>query len=331
MTERELDRFLRDTLPLEKTYPEYRGEGETYYYDPATKAKQIPNEFRGNTADFVADASSTPQYIKITRNFRFREVAEHNHSFIELNYLYSGKCTNIVDGIKYDMSVGDILIMDTNSRHSLGRTDENDILINMLILPEYAESAFMEMLTGDSVLSAFLVNAINHVSDQPNHIYFKAEENPVLYTALTNLLREYYDPSGAGANILINCYVREIFTLMMRECVEHPENVLTAYDPNSTVAQIINFIKDNCVTCTRESTARHFGYSTNHLSQMLTRRTGKGFVQLRNEFRLNNVEQMIKSTKLPVKVLAEEYGFSNTTHFYKLYKEYFGKYPRDTV
>jgi transcriptional regulator GlxA family with amidase domain len=64
---------------------------------------------------------------------------------------------------------------------------------------------------------------------------------------------------------------------------------------------------------------------------MLAHDTGKSFMQIRNEFRLNNIELMLNTTRLSVKELADEYGFTNTTHFYKLYKEHFKKYPRESA
>lgn len=67
---------------------------------------------------------------------------------------------------------------------------------------------------------------------------------------------------------------------------------------------------------------------TGWVSSLLTEHLGISFVRLRNEFRLERVEELLRATELPVQTIAEQNGFFNQSHFYRLYKEYFGRLPR---
>lgn len=93
-------------------------------------------------------------------------------------------------------------------------------------------------------------------------------------------------------------------------------------------AQLVLYIKDHCAKVSRSEVAGYFGYSESYVSTLIRRSTGKTFVQLRNEFRLEQIEQELNVSSRPVKEIAEKYGFEGSTHFYKTYKNYFGKMPR---
>ena len=72
-------------------------------------------------------------YISFAPHTRFVPVKTHVHKWIELSYMYSGSCTQIINEEKtVKLEKGQVILLDTDCVHSIGNTGENDILINLL-------------------------------------------------------------------------------------------------------------------------------------------------------------------------------------------------------
>jgi AraC-like DNA-binding protein len=248
-----------------------------------------------------------------------------------MNYMYSGGCTNIVDGREIRMNKGDIVIMKPGSVHRIIWTGENDILINIILLPYASSTILNKTLIGESDLSAFLVDAVYSRTMVPNHLLLRLGGAPHIASIANLLLCEYFDPGQIAAETMVGNYLQGLFALIWRECELHPQIAEYAKKPNSRLAEIIAYTKENCVTSTRDSVAAHFGYSRSRISNIIAEGFGKGFIQLRNEFRLELAESYLASSSMSVRVVAEECGFSNMTQFYKAYKDYFGRLPRELI
>lgn len=52
--------------------------------------------------------------LLLKRNSRFNEVPEHVHSYIELNYVYSGNCPQTIHGKKITLTKNQVLLIDTD-------------------------------------------------------------------------------------------------------------------------------------------------------------------------------------------------------------------------
>jgi|GEM_PF-619236 len=276
-----------------------------------------------------AEKEGIKKWLNIQKHGRFSSMYDHYHSFIEMNYMYSGRCTNIVDGKRIEMDTGDVVIMKPGSVHRIVWTGENDILMNIILLPHASATILNKTLVGESDLSAFLVDAVYSQTMTPNHLYLKLSKSPSVSNLLNLLMCEYFDPDQIAAEFMVGSYLQAIFALIWRESVLRPDIAVYYKKPSSILADIIVYIRDNCVTCTRESVAEHFGYSGSRISNILANGVGRGFVQLRNEFRMELAEQYLSSTSLSVRAVAEECGFKNMNQFYKNYKSYFNKLPRE--
>ncbi|MCC3378225.1 AraC family ligand binding domain-containing protein [Paenibacillus farraposensis] len=69
----------------------------------------------------------------LSKHHRFADMPLHNHDFIEMNYMYSGKCRQMIDGKEIGLEQGQICIIDTHVPHSIYALGENDILVNLHI------------------------------------------------------------------------------------------------------------------------------------------------------------------------------------------------------
>lgn len=279
----------------------------------------------------TAEKEGVRKWMMIQKHPRFGVTFEHSHSFVEINYCYSGSMTNNVSEHPYVMHPGDLMIMEPGCHHTIGFVGENDIMINFVLFPSAMSTIIDKVIPGDSKLSRFLLAALERGFGKNNYVSIRNGSDPRITEILNEIICEYIDEGRTASEAIVGYLVQELFARLWRLSEEEPDLVEYGYQPDNKAVQILHYIRAHAVDCTRESVAEHFGYSGSRISNLLTEQFGKSFVALRNEIRLEMIEEKLNSTDLPVQMIAEEYGFGNQTHFYHIYKEHFGKKPRQKV
>lgn len=79
--------------------------------------------------------------------------------------------------------------------------------------------------------------------------------------------------------------------------------------------------------CNRASLARELGVPEGALSRVINAVFGKTVPQFLNERRVQDAQQLLRDTDAPVKVIAEEVGFSSLASFNRVFKEISGESP----
>ena len=96
---------------------------------------------------------------------RFNSMPEHRHSYIELSYVYSGECHQIVNDKQITMGKGEVCILDTNVLHSIEPAGEDDIIVNCLMSKSHLDNILMGRLSGNDLLSSFFIRAIYQIRE----------------------------------------------------------------------------------------------------------------------------------------------------------------------
>ena len=122
--------------------------------------------------------------------------------------------------------------------------------------------------------------------------------------------------------------------LVFSELVRIFNNNQYRYENNSmkesnNIIEFLQYIENNYNKCSLNSMARHFGYNSNYLGNLLKSKTGKTFSQLKLEHQLNEASILIAHTEMPIYEIAYEVGFSNLGFFYKKFKENFNINPQE--
>jgi AraC-like ligand binding domain. len=90
--------------------------------------KEVSTEVPSLSTDYFFKYHS----VYISKHNRFAPYPKHSHKFLELNYMLSGNCQQVVDGERIMLNQGDILMMNIGCSHSIAPLGENDLLINLL-------------------------------------------------------------------------------------------------------------------------------------------------------------------------------------------------------
>jgi AraC-like DNA-binding protein/mannose-6-phosphate isomerase-like protein (cupin superfamily) len=264
--------------------------------------------------------------IFISKHHRFAEMPLHMHSFIEINYVYSGNCVQQINGEEVVLRQGQLCLLDTDVPHSIGRLGEEDILINIIMTKKTLTSAFFTRLGSSGVVTDFLLNAISADTTHNRYLVFHSEHHENLRHTIKNMMCEFFDPREYSTE-MINSYMLIVLTELMR-VYRHDSN----FNPSSKnkrteLLDILQYIEQNYNNCTLRSLAAQFNYNSNYLGNFLKKNTGKTFLELIQDQRMNMAAAMLAHTDRNTQDIALEVGYDSLSFFYKKFAEHFACTP----
>lgn len=90
----------------------------------------------------------------------------------------------------------------------------------------------------------------------------------------------------------------------------------------SVVARALQIIREEFADpLTRAAVARKAGISPSHLAEMLQERTGRTFTELVREIRIGKACELLRSSELPMAVIASGCGFCDQSYFTRVFQK----------
>lgn len=260
----------------------------------------------------------------ITKSPRYTEVNEHDHEYIEMIYVYSGKLTQKINNQNITLNKGDICLLDTHCKHSLEYLDKDDIVINILLSKDFFDSIFVDLLYENDIISNLVIDSF-YQNTTSRYIILKSSFNNEIQDIFTRILCEYYDKS-VGSKTLIKGYILILFTLLLRlKKLSGLDNEVMKSD--AIMMELNNYLKKNFMNTSLNDVAKHFNYSSSYMSNLIKTKTGKSFVDFLKEFKLKQACFLLKNTNLPTKQIILNIGYSNASYFYRIFKDYYNVTP----
>lgn len=127
----EFDKYIRKNTAREEFYLENPNNTSPLY--KKLKKKTVNGK---KIIIFEVDKLKSKE-ISMMRDSRYTSVPFHCHSNVNLNYIYSGKCTYIIDNEELTLYQGDVCIFDKNVVRAKTEIEENDIIFNISMSNDY--------------------------------------------------------------------------------------------------------------------------------------------------------------------------------------------------
>ncbi|MCA0757838.1 AraC family transcriptional regulator [Paenibacillus sp. N4] len=266
------------------------------------------------------------EHIKIIKHPRIGKTREHRHQYIEMIYVFSGQCTQRIHAQDVVMHEGDICLLDTNVTHSILPVGENDIIINILMRKRYFNESLLGRLSGNDLLSSFLINSVYQSKVEHNYILSRHGKNSKVHQWVTELLCEYYDKSLCSDEI-IDCYIILIFSEILRAYRSADSHSGLQRNKGVNISDILAFMEDHATDASLTAAAAHFNLHPNYLSTLLKTQTGKTFLSHMQDMKMKKACLLLKNTDLSIEAVIKEAGYENQTFFYKKFKARFSLTP----
>lgn len=317
MTSHTLDTQLFKLNKIEKLQKHFGGNVNymdlDYINDPIPK---MPGKDFFKTSD-----------IAITKNNRFSYVPAHTHTFIELNYMYSGSCTQYINDEKIILHQHDLLIMDKDIVQRIDYTSDNDILVNILIKDDSTLGDLANYINESAnIVTQFLYNASRTNAIHNNFIWFNLTNNELAINLIESLIMkglEKNDSQGQSLQLIFSALVIELSKSIKQEKINFA-------DPSTDdLLPILKYLDNHFSTISLNKISQKFGYNTNYLGNKIKKVTGKTFKELVERRKLSAAQNLMIKTHCNVSEICELIGYKNNSSLFRLFKKYLDTTPSE--
>ncbi len=246
----------------------------------------------------------------------------HWHSYCEVTYIKSGHGYYFVNGKKYDVKAGDLIIFNNVELHGWMVQDEKMEAVVMIFPMEFV--SLPVTVFDNDYLKPFLERGGNF----QNKIEAGEENAAEIIKTIRDISQEW-ESKSVGYRLMIKAQVLRVLTLLIRHYqksgADAKGNIRLSdkkksmkrmeaafYYINSHYAEKISLDEAAAAAC----------MSPNYFSSYFKIVSGYRFSEYVTKLRLEKVKEMEQTTDLNVSQIAMACGFSNMSNFYRLYKKY---------
>ena len=244
----------------------------------------------------------------------------HMHDAIECIYVTRGSIRVYIDGSESLLTQGDLVLFRSRGVHSIYTEGEpkNDYYV-FKIITSHLHNVSPHGFQGNFALRFSVFNPELKCIWKKNEL-----EGTAIKAGIDRLIADEGSETG------ISEIGRIVTGLGILEAVyRETESTFKPFSLSSQhIYRAIVYINEHFEDdISEESVAAQFGMSTGYFSRSFKAATGKKFRDYLIETRLNQAEQFIINTDLPVAHIATLCGYSNVSHFIHIYKKNKGTTP----
>lgn len=256
--------------------------------------------------------------ISVRKHARFLEYPKHRHNYIELMYVYGGKMTHIIGQKEITIQEGDLLLLNQNVEHAIKYTDENDIIFNFIIKPEFLEF-LSTMIDRTNEISNFIFDALYSYDNSEEFLVFRTNQNRLVRSYIEAIIRNIY-----GVSINKKLSLKLLVGLLLTELMNHPEEIETySQDSYETflVGAILKYVATSYQVGSLYELSELIKVPDYKICKIVKKNTGKTFKQLIQDERLKVAKQLLLTSNMAISDIMYEVGYENITYFYKIFKK----------
>ena len=261
--------------------------------------------------------------ITMRKHTRFIDFPKHTHDYVELVYMCNGNTVHVVDGTEINLDKGELLFLGQGTSHSIKRSDENDIAVNFIILPQFFADTLPALGDEETPLKSFLINCLCGDNGK-GYLYYKVSDVPEVQNLMENLLL-----ITLGETFNKRKQAQMTMALLFMQLMAHTEELSAQTREDAAVIKLLDYIETNYINGSLTDAAKIFHYDLSWLSREILRKTGKTYTQLVQDKRLSQAAFLLKNTNANVIDISLAVGYENVSYFHRKFFERFGMTPRD--
>lgn len=277
---------------------------------------------------FKFDSIMNQHNICLHKESRFTPIPKHIHSVIELNYIYRGQMTQIINGQEITLRQGDVCILDCDTAHEILPLSAEDIVISIDMRKTFFTSSFLSRLSTQGLVSRFLTGILWENHSKHQYLIFQKHPEIDIHSVIQQLLCEYYDSRICGDEVM-DAYMIILFSQLLHMYQKQPQPPTAGNGDGETLLLLLRYLEANYQTATLTSVAGLFGFHPNYLSAYIKKHTGKSFKDLLITQRMTQAASFLRNTSLPVAEIALQVGYENQGFFYKKFQAHFRMSPAE--
>lgn len=259
------------------------------------------------------------KYLDLPANARAADI--HLHDAIEFVYLTEGSVSINIDGTDERLCAGDLVLFRSRGVHSMHTEDAPlNKYYTLKIRPKLIYNISPKNSRGKTALRFSVFNPCL------KYIWRKDELEGTDILKGYRELMEKWKGEGDLNDISMLISVITVILGVLRDDGESFDKLTV--DANN-IYEGITYIHNNFgEDITAEQIAEKVNMSYSFFARSFKAATGKTFKEYLNITRMNEAEQLLVNTDLPISEIATRCGYNSISYFTSLYKQYKGKTPR---
>ncbi len=251
----------------------------------------------------------------------------HDHDYIELAYVISGKLYHYLDGERTSLGKGDFVFLNYGDLHQYKlQSGKTAYLINCAFLPSFLNTTLTSCRDFNEVLASNpFYYTKGTLSKNPCRFIFKDSKDKIVRNLLEDMIKEYNSEESGNEEIL-RSHLKEIIIRAMRQISGDIEE-----SGDSFVVKALRYASENMAVhdLSINKLAEAEGLSRQHASRKFKSVTGKTFGEHLRFLRINYCCDILAKSDCQITDIAEEAGYRDINTFYKHFKLETGMTPRE--
>lgn len=258
--------------------------------------------------------------FKNTSN-NYNVLHTHWHDNFEIILMTAGEAVFDIGNLSACASKGDIVFVNSKQIHTGYSVNNTNVSFDAIVFnktligTEAPDSGNLKYIKPFIEGQFHLPLVIN--KQDVNHSYF--------FRLITDIIQEFTN-KDRGFEVMIRSYLYNLLIGIVRNYI--PENV--SLDSSKLFrsnldefGKLLNFIKEHYhEKITVSQAANIVNLSPFHFCKSFKRLTGRTFVEFINLYRVNEAEELLRTTNLSVTMVAEKVGFCNINYFDRVFKDF---------
>lgn len=288
---------------------------------------EVNRELYTSKEHFIVESEkflSNNRVIMVRKHARFVHFPKHKHDYIEVNYVFNGTLNQTVGNEKLTLKKGDFLFLNQHIEHELESCDEEDIIINFIIKPEFFSFIF-SYLTTENLITNFLINSLFDQTQNGQYLYFAVSEIRSIQELIGKIIIEFMNPS-----IMSESTIKLYMGLLMVELIKHSDKVRYKEDSHKhqLIVESLKYIERNFQNGSLYELAEILNQPHYRVSKEIKKATKFTYKELLQEKRLNVAKELLENTSLPISAIIQQVGYENISYFYRVFKSKYGYTPK---
>lgn len=261
---------------------------------------------------------STGLQIAVNPYNEYYCAGRHTHDFIEIKYIISGKGKHIINGYEFDVSSGDVFVVNPGSSHYFKTSKENPILafnlnVDMKIINSTLSDEKLGTLPADILSKPFTV---------------LHDEQQYLKNILEGMHSECINKDIGYMEQLYADFLRIMVYIGRYNSNAKTEDVnKNSRDPIFNVVSYLDEHYTEDITLDRLSEISN--YNSSYLSRRFKQVVGVGISEYIHKIRVNRACIYLRESNKSFMEIAFTVGYENENYFRRVFKRIVGKNPQD--
>lgn len=174
------------------------------------------------------------------------------------------------------------------------------------------------------------INISGFSEDNSFHVYHgqRVHLDPVVVNLIVSDITKELDTSRSGAMTLIKCSILQLLVLLQRQLEKSEKRQTPEQWRESVVRDVVAHLQDNPgIIPDLSQLADRCALSPNHLSSIFKSVTGKTISAYCGELRIQRAQELLRTTPMKLRQIAETLGYYDQYHFCKAFKKATGMSP----